>query len=209
MGAAGRDRTLDIEIIQIKGEGTKYAKLIVCIDSGSETGLLDETVARSFIFDSNAAKPINVKIDTVVGSSTEKLERQVILFRGTDGVHYPSCSLKIAKIGKDKLQTPEAVMKMCDLFKLDPRTKQHFVKNAGKANRRCHVLISMKEMGSFFEILEPERLNGVSPCISPNTKIIKSVLSDQLILSGQVGLSYEVASYQTLFVHKSHLEFEL
>ena len=93
----------DVEIIKIKKEGTTYAKIILCIDSGSETALLDESIAKSFVFDSNSARPINVKIDTVVGSSCEKLERQVLLFRGTDGVHYPSCSLQIAKIGKDKV----------------------------------------------------------------------------------------------------------
>ena len=199
----------DVEIIKIKKEGTTYAKIILCIDSGSETALLDESIAKSFVFDSNSARPINVKIDTVVGSSCEKLERQVLLFRGTDGVHYPSCSLQIAKIGKDKVQSPEGVEKLCDLFEFDFRTKQHFIQNAGKSKRRCHAFISMKEMGSFFEILEPERLNGISPSISPNTKIIKSVLSDQLILAGQLGLSYDVSNYQTLFVHKTQLGREL
>ena len=196
----------DIEIIRFKKEKSMYAKLILCIDSGSETALLDESVARSFVFDSDTASPVNVKINTVVGSSSEKLERQVLLFRGTDGIHYPSCALQIAKIGKDKMQKVEGVEKLCELFKFDFRTNQHFIKNAGEQNRRCHALISMKELGSFFEVLEPERLNGISPCISPNTKIIKSVLSDQLIMAGQVGLSYAVAKYQTLFVHKSHLE---
>ena len=199
----------DVEIVKIEKEGATYVRLILCIDSGSETGLLDESVAKCFVFDSDAATPLNVKLNTVVGSSSERLERQVILFRGTDGVHYPSCALQIARIGKDKMQSSESLEKVCELFQFDHRTKQHFIKNAGKSQRRCHVLISMKEMGSFFEILEPERLNGKSPCISPNTKIIKSVLSDQLIIGGQIGLNYNVAKYQSLFVHKDQLAEEL
>ena len=197
----------DIEIIDINGN--KYARIILCIDSGSETPLLDEKVAQSLIFDSDGAKPVNVKINTVVGSSCEKLGRQVLLFRGIDGVHYPSCALEIGKVGKDKLQSETTIGKLCDLFNFNKATKHHFMKNAGSAPRKCHALISMKELGSFYEVIEPERLGGISPCISPNVKIIRSILSDQLVLAGQPGLNYNCSKYQSLFVDQRTLANEL
>jgi hypothetical protein len=33
----------------------------------------------------------------------------------------------------------------------------------------------MKELGCFYEALEPQRLGGTSPCISPNIKIIRRI----------------------------------
>ena len=197
----------DVDIIEING--SKYARIILCIDSGSETPLLDENVAKAFVFDSDSAKPVNVRINTVVGSSCETLGRQVLLFRGIDGVHYPSCALEIGKVGKDKLQPAATIGKLCDLFNFNKATKHHFIKNAGTTPRRCHALISMKELGCFYEALEPERLGGTSPCISPNIKIIRSILSDQLVIAGQPGLNYNCSKYQSLFVDQKTLVNEM
>ena len=186
-------------------EGDLYARLIVCLDVGSEAAILDEEPAAAFTF-TEELPAATVTLSTISGSETKKCNRQVVTFLGTDGLEYQSATLEVNKIGQDKPMNHAKVNKHSEIWQLSYEQKKHIMNTATHRNKKCHLLLGIKNQGVFDRAVYAEELGVIHPACMPNMMFRKSILSDQVVLTGQAGIDPALKN-PILFVSKQ--EFAL
>ena len=93
-----------------------YARLIVCLDIGSEVTILDEETAKGFEF-SEKLSDLTLRLNTITSSEVKSYPRQIVTFLGTGGLDYESVVLQVKKIGKNKRIGGGSLKKMCTFSK--------------------------------------------------------------------------------------------
>ena len=100
------------KIVEINGK--KFAQLIGCLDTGSDTGLLDDNVAAIFDFKCTGEKQL--RLNTVTSSQIKTFQEDEVQCLGTNGVIYNLGALEIKRIGQDTSNPPEFVSEICELM---------------------------------------------------------------------------------------------
>ena len=75
------------------------------------------------------------------------------------------------------------------LYDLTVRTK-HIMSSARNRHKKCHILLGLRNLQIFDIAIRAEELGTHHPSCLPNLSFKKSMLSNQVILSGQAGQCY-------------------
>ena len=59
-------------------------------------------------------------------------------------------------------------------------------------NKKIHMLLGLKNVGAFFENVRAEQLGVKHPSHLPDIGIFRSILSENMIMAGRMGISEEL-----------------
>ena len=141
-------------------------------------------------------------IVTVTGTERREFERNAIPMRTVDGTLVNTEAIQIKDIGNEKPNSSGYIRKLNEDFGWDTKISRHFEQQGQYENKKIHMLLGLKNVGAFFENVRAEQLGVKHPSHLPDIGIFRSILSENMIMAGRMGISEElVTSDLNLYVN--------
>ena len=112
--------------------------------------------------------------------------------RTVDGALVNTKAIKIRYIGNEKPNSSGYIQKLNEEFGWDTKISRHFEHQGQYENKKIHMLLGLQNVGVFFESVRAEQLGVKHPRHLPDIGIFRSILSENMIMAGRMGISEEL-----------------